>query len=118
VVGLTVQRGQIWVGSFRPVRGREGGKARPCAVLQADWLTWKSPGTVIVLPLTSQLWSNAAALRVEVVARGRLRQSSRGMVDKIQALNTGRFRDGPLGSFSDTEMALIERKLIAVSGML
>ena len=117
-MGLTVQRGQIWVASFRPYRGREVGKARPCMVLQADWLTSESPGTVIVLPLTSQLWSNAEALRVEVAARGRLRKSSWVMVDKMQALDTGRFRDGPLGSLNDTEMAVIERKLTAVLGML
>jgi len=117
-VGLSVQRGQVWVASFKPFRGREVGKARPCAILQADWLTLESPGTVIVLPLTSQLWAGAEALRVEVPPRGRLRKPSWVMVDKIQALDAGRFSDGPLARLDDAEMALIEQKLQAVLGMV
>lgn len=112
-----MRRGQIWVSSFKPFRGREVGKARPCVILQADWLTDQSPGTVIVLPLTSQLWNHAEALRVEVSARGRLRKSSWVMVDKIQALANGRFGDGPLGSLSETEMSVIDRKVQAVLGI-
>ena len=54
----------------------EVGKARPCVVVQADWLTTETAGTLIVLPLTSQLWHGAEALRVEVSPRGRLRKPS------------------------------------------
>lgn len=113
-----MHRGQIWVASFKPWRGTETGKARPCVILQADWLTMEAPGTVIVLPLTSQLWKGADALRTELAARGRLRKSSWVMIDKIQALDTSRFRDGPLGSLTDAEMAIVEEKLRAVMGML
>jgi mRNA interferase MazF len=113
-----MRRGQLWVASFKPFRGREVGKARPCLILQADWLNTESPGTIIVLPLTSQLWDDADALRVEIPARGRLRKPSWVMVDKIQALDSRRFRDGPLSSLEDSEMILIERKLQAVLGML
>lgn len=87
-------------------------------ILQADWLTSKSPGTVIVLPLTSQLRDGADALRVEIPARGRLRQSTWVMVDKIQALDAGRLRHGPLGSLDESEMAVIESRLKAVLGMV
>lgn len=113
-----MQRGQVWVASFKPFRGREIGKARPCVILQADWLTLESTGTVIVLPLTSQLWAGAGALRVEVPPRGRLRKPSWVMIDKIQALDTGRFGDGPLAQLDEPEMALIDKKLQAVLGML
>jgi len=113
-----MRRGQVWVASFKPFRGREVGKARPCVILQADWLLSETPGTVIVLPLTSQLWDGADALRVEIPTRGRLRKSSWVMVDKIQALDARRFRNGPLGSLDDSEMTLIEEKLLAVLGML
>jgi len=113
-----MRRGQLWVASFKPYRGREIGKARPCVILQADWLTAESAGTVIVLPLTSQPWEGAEALRVEITARGRLRQSSWVMIDKIQALDAGRFRHGPLGSLDESEMAVIESRLKAVLGMM
>ena len=113
-----MRRGELAVASFKPWRGMEVGKARPCVVVQADWLTAETAGTLIVLPLTSQLWNGAEALRVEVSPRGRLRKSSWVMIDKIQALDAGRFREGPLGSLDDSEMAVIEQKLKAVLGMM
>ena len=113
-----MRRGQNWVASFRPWCGTEVGKARPCVIMQADGLTMEAPGTVIVLPLTSQLWKDADALLMEVAARGRLRKSSWVMIDKVQALETSRFRDGPLGSLTDDELATVEEKLRAVMGML
>lgn len=113
-----MQRGQIWVASFKPWRGQEVGKARPCLIVQADWLTSETPGTIIVLPLTSKLWTAAEVLRVEVSARGRLRKTSWVMVDKIQALDVGRFRDGPLAMLDDSEMTVIEQRLRAVLGMI
>ncbi len=112
-----MRRAEIWVASFKPFRGHEVGKARPCVVLQADWLTLESPGTVIVLPLTSQLWAGADALRVEIPPRGRLRKPSWVMIDKLQALDTGRFSEGPLARLEAPEMALIEQKLQAVLGL-
>ena len=71
-----MRRGEVGVASFKPWRGMEVGKARPCVVVQADWLTAETAGTLIVLPLTSQLWHGAEALRVEVSPRGRLSKSS------------------------------------------
>ncbi len=118
MVGLRVQRGQVWVASFKPSRGREVGKARPCVILQADWLTLESSGTLIVLPLTSQLWAGADALRIELPPRGRLRKPSWVMVDKIQTLDAGRLGDGPLAQLDEAEMALIEQKLQAVLGLI
>lgn len=113
-----MRRGEIRIASFKPWRGMEVGKARPCVILQADWLTAETAGTLIVLSLTSQLWAGADALRVEIHPRGRLPKPSWVMIDKIQALDAGRFRDGPLGSLDDSEMAVIEQKLKAVLGML
>ena len=115
---MTIQRGAIWVASFKPWRGMEVGKARPCVIVQADWLTSETAGTLIVLPLTSQLWAGAGPLRVEIHPRGRLRKTSWVMIDKIQALDASRFRDGPLGSLDDTEVSVIEQKLKAVLGMM
>jgi len=110
--------GEIWVASFKPWRGKEVGKARPCVLVQADWLTAETAGTLVVLPLTSQLWKGAEALRLEISPRGRLRESSWVMIDKIQALDAGRFRDGPLGALDASEMIVIEQKLKIVLGMI
>ncbi|MBU1189497.1 MAG: type II toxin-antitoxin system PemK/MazF family toxin [Gammaproteobacteria bacterium] len=113
-----MRRGEIRVASFKPWRGKEIGKARPCLIMQADWLTTVSPGTLIVLPLTSQLWQGADMLRVAISPRERLRKPSWVMIDKIQTLDASRFGDGPLAALNEPEMSVIEQKLQAVLGML
>jgi mRNA-degrading endonuclease toxin of MazEF toxin-antitoxin module len=40
------------------------------------------------------------------------------MIDQLQALDTRRFKDGPLGHLAGSEMTLIEQRLTAVLGML
>jgi len=115
-----MQRGEIRVASFRPWRGMEAGKARPALIVQADWLNreFTSAGTIIVLPLTSQLWRGAETLRLEISPRGRLLKPSWVMVEKVQALDASRFRDGPLATLNDDEIATIDQKMMAVLGML
>ncbi|MDT8321444.1 MAG: hypothetical protein RQ826_13045 [Xanthomonadales bacterium] len=47
-----------------------------------------------------------------------MRKASRVMVDKIQALDLNRFRDGLPGGLADGEMAVLVQRLKAVMGML
>lgn len=113
-----IRRGEIWVASFRPWRDREVGKARPGLVLQADWLNDEQTGTVILLPLTSQLWADTEPLRLPVSPRDRLKKPSWVMIDKIQAIDHRRLSEGPLASLTADEMAGVEQSLRAVLGML
>jgi len=39
-------------------------------------------------------------------------------VEKVQALDASRFRDGPLATLNDDEIATIDQKMMAVLGML
>ena len=55
---------------------------------------------------------------MEVRPRGRLRKPSWVMIDNIQALDAGRFREAPLGSLDNSEMAVIEQKLKPVLGVM
>lgn len=113
-----IRRGEIWVASFRPWRGQEVGKVRPGVIMQADWLNDEQSGTVIVLPLTSQLRANTEQLRFPVAARGRLKKPSWVLIDKIQAIDSQRLSEGPLASLTAEEMAAIEQHLRAVLGMI
>ena len=113
-----MQRGEVWVASFRPWRGREVGKVRPCVILQADWLTSQNLDTVLGLPLTSQLLPGTSSLRVEIAPRERLKKPSWVMVEKLRALDRSRFGSGPLAHLTEDELAAIEQQLRAVLGML
>lgn len=113
-----MQRGEVWVTSFRPWRGNEVGKLRPCVIMQADWLTSQNFDTVLALPLTSRLLAGTKPLRVEIAPRERLKKSSWVMVEKMRALDRSRFGPGPLAHLTKDELAAIEQQLRAVLGML
>ncbi|QOC21489.1 type II toxin-antitoxin system PemK/MazF family toxin [Wenzhouxiangella sp. AB-CW3] len=113
-----MQRGEVWVASFRPWRGKEVGKVRPCVIMQADWLTSQNFDTVLALPLTSKLLPGADSLRVEIAPRERLKKTSWVMSEKLRALDRSRFGPGPLARLTEEELAAIEQQLRAVLGML
>lgn len=113
-----MRRGEIWVANLNPTRGAEVGKIRPVLVLQADWLTEAGSTTILVVPLTTRHWELQEALRVEISARDRLRESCHTVTEKIRALDRSRFGSGPLAVATEEEMARLEEKLKGVLGML
>ena len=113
-----MRRGEIWVASFRPWRGKEVGKVRPCVIIQTDWLTSQNFDTVLALPLSSKLLPGTDSLRVEIAPRERLKKPSWVMIEKMRAFDRSRFDTGPLAQLTDDELAAIEQQLRAVLGML
>lgn len=114
-----MRRGEVWVASFRPLRRREVGKARPCLVVQADWLTQAGCVTVLVLPLTTQpRRADSEHLRIPLPARDRIERPCFVMADKIRAIDRGLLGEGPLTTLDRAEMSVVERSLRAVLGML
>jgi len=111
-----MRRGEVWIASFRPARGQEVGKARPCVILQADWLTERGCETVVALPLTTQLRPGSEALRPRLPARDRLQRDCFVMVEKPRALDRRRFSEGPLTALSSEEMSTVEHALLASLG--
>lgn len=112
-----MRRGEVWVANLNPNRGAEVGKVRPVLVLQADPLIDSALGTVIVLPLTSQVRPEVAPLRVGLPPRGGLRHPSQIMVDQPRTLDRRRFGDGPLTTLTADEMASVERSLRFLVGL-
>jgi mRNA-degrading endonuclease toxin of MazEF toxin-antitoxin module len=89
-----MQRGEIWVGSFRP-----------CC------------GIVLALPLTSQFWTDTAALRIEVAPRQRLKKLSCIMIEQMRSLNPAAMGEGPLAELTHDEMIMVETRLCLGLGM-
>ena len=109
-----MRRGEIWVANFSPWRGQEVGKARPSLILQADWLTNLNSETILVLPLTTQLWQGSEQLRIPLAARGRIKQRCYIMIDKMRAIDRRQFGQGPLTELTGDEMFTVERRLKVV----
>ena len=51
-----MRRGEIWLGDLNPNRGTEIGKIRPVLIVQADFLIAQGDPTIVVLPLTTQVY--------------------------------------------------------------
>lgn len=100
--------------NLNPTRG----KVRPVLVVQADALTQAGADTLVVLPLTTQFRPGMRRFRVPVPARDRLLVDSYVVIDKPRALDPARLGDGPLTTLTTEEMAVVERSLRGVLGML
>jgi mRNA interferase MazF len=111
------RRGDIWVARLNPNRDGEIGKVRPVVVIQSDALSAAGLATVLVVPLTTQHRPGSEALRVRIVARGRLRRDCWAMVEQVHALDPSRFGEGPLATLTADEIAALERALKAALGM-
>lgn len=112
-----IRRGQVWVANLNPNRGREVGKVRPVLVIQGNWLSEAQTGTVVVLPLTSDVRPDAEPLRPTIRARDALRLDSQVIVDQPRTLDRQRLGEGPLTELKDSEMQNVERTLLAVLGV-
>lgn len=112
-----MRRGEIWTGNLNPTRGAEIGKIRPVLILQADALTQAGSDTVVVLPLSTQVWPGFKRFRVTVRARDKLKQDCQVVIDKPRALDRHRLGEGPLATLTAEEMAAVEKSLLAVLGM-
>ncbi len=108
---VTPRLGEIWVARLNPNHGREIGKVRPVAVLQANELTDAGLPTVLVAPLTTQRHQNAELLRIEVAPRDRLLKTSYVCAEHLRAIDRHRLGEGPLTRLIPAELQQIQRAL-------
>lgn len=112
-----MHRGEIWVARLNPNLGSEIGKVRPVVILLDDALLVTGMSPVLCLPLTSKLFEQMTALRVEIPPRGRLLKTCYVMPEQLRALDRRRFGEGPLAHLDDEEMTAVERLFAAVAGL-
>lgn len=112
-----MKRGEVWVARLDPKRGTEAGKNRPVLVVQEDRLTDAGMPTVLVVPLTTQLWIEFEPIRSRIAARDALREDCHAMVEHVRSLDRSRLRQGPLTTVTPDEMAAVERSLHVVLGL-
>jgi mRNA interferase MazF len=113
-----VRRGEIWLARLNPNTGAEIGKVRPVLILLAQrYLDAGSP-VVMAAPLTTQYWPGMAALRIRIAARGRLLKDSFVVLEKMRALDRGRFGDARLAELSTDEMQAVDRQVMTMFGVI
>lgn len=112
-----MRRGEVWVARLNPNQGKEIGKVLPVLEMQADELNAVGGNSVVVLPLTTQVYPSFRRWRISLPARDRLLKDCQIVVDQPRTLDRSRFGEGLLTALAVDEMASVERSLKAVMGM-
>jgi len=113
-----MRRGEVWTANLNPLRGQEIGKIRPVVIMQTDKVGGNLTPLVVVLPMTTKVYSTFKIWRVQVPARERLLKPCQVVTDQPRALDRTRIGEGPLTSLTPAEMAAVEKSLKAVLGIL
>jgi mRNA interferase MazF len=101
------KRGEIWLADLNPLHGTEPGKTRPVLVVQAQGLLDAGHPSTLIVPLSTNLVSNAEPLRIRVTAQDRLRQDSDLLMDQLRAVDNRRLLGGPLAQLDEEFMTEI-----------
>lgn len=112
-----MKRGEVWIGNLNSNRGSEIGKIRPVLIIQEDRLTATGLPTIVVLPMTATVRTDASPLRIIISARDKLHQDCQIMVEQPRTLDRQRFGTGPLTTLTKEELAAVEKSILAVIGM-
>lgn len=104
-------RGSIYLAGLYPKKGSEIGKTRPVLIIQSDTLNHIGHTTVVVIPLSTSIISDAYPLRFHVVKRELLEQDSDLLCDQIRAIDVQRLQRDKIATLSDKEMSAIETQI-------
>jgi mRNA interferase MazF len=109
------KRGEVWLANLDPPRGTEPGKTRPVLIVQAQALLDAGHPSTLIIPLTTNVVTNAEPLRVHVPRIGRLRQDSDLLVDQLRAIDNRRLVQGPLAQLP---LAIMQNVTEAIGDVL
>ncbi len=85
--------------------------------MQDDELTAAGTPMIVILPLTTRIYTTFSKWRISIPARDRLLKDCQIIVDQPRALDRTRIGEGPLTRLTDNEMAAVERSLSVVFGL-
>lgn len=108
------KRGEIWLADLNPRRGTEPGKTRPVLLVQAQALLDADHPSTLVVPLTTQLQTDAEPLRIRVPVGEKLPKDSDLLIDQLRAIDNHRLVKGPLAKLSQAQLHKVDQALAEV----
>ena len=112
------KHGEIWLANLNPGNATEPGKTRPVLIVQAQALLDAGHPSTLIIPLTTRLTSNAAPLRLQIMAQGHLLKDSDVLIDQLRAIDNRRLVQGPLALCSMACMAEVQNALREVLDLI
>jgi mRNA interferase MazF len=114
---MAYKRGGIYLANFKPSKGAEPGKIRPCLIVQSDLLNEAGHPSTTVIPLTSQLIQDASPLRYRIAAREGLESDSDIMLDQTRTIDNRRITSDMLTILTEKEISDVEAYWRIVTGL-
>ena len=112
-----MRRGQVWWVDLGEPQGSQPGFRRPVMIVQDDLLTDSLLGTVMVVPLTSNLRRGLAIGNVEIPAKqSGLPRESVALVCQVMTVDKSLFAEQQ-GSLSRRMMAEVDQGLALALGL-
>ena len=111
------KRGEVWLADLDPRYGTEPGKTRPVLVVQSQALLDAGHPSTYIIPLTTQLVTDAEPLRIRVQAAKQLPPDSDLLMDQLRAIDNRRLVRGPLLRLPGSEMRRISASLLELLGI-
>ncbi|MDQ7059833.1 MAG: type II toxin-antitoxin system PemK/MazF family toxin [Sulfurimonas sp.] len=109
---MELNRGEIYLVNFNPAQGGEIGKLRP-AIILSDKEDNSILDTVIVIPLSTVIESNALPYRFLITAREELYKDCDACIYEIRALSKKRVKE-KLASLKKSELEVIQNSLCKI----
>ncbi|MBK9214178.1 MAG: type II toxin-antitoxin system PemK/MazF family toxin [Chloracidobacterium sp.] len=112
---IQASRGEIWLVSLDPTKGREQAGMRPALIISVDQFNHGSAELVIVIPITSK--AKGIPLHVEVQPpEGGLTMMSFVKCEDVRSISTSRLVRR-LGKVSNQTVELVEDRLRILLGL-
>ena len=111
-VMMRLNRGDICLVNFNPVKGVEIGKLRPAIVL-SDKEDNEILKTVIVVPLSTIIEKDALPYRLLITARDKLEKDCDACIYEIRALSKTRLKE-KLSILNNQELEIIQESLCKI----
>lgn len=114
MVKVKPNSGEVWLANLNPGRGTEPGKLRPVLIVQGQALLDAGHPSTLIVPLTTNLATDAEPLRIRVSAREQLDHDSDLLVDQLRAIDNRRLSAGPMARLSVADMREVYRAIAEV----
>ncbi len=111
---MVLNKGDIVLVNFDPVKGGEMGKLRPAVVISGNEENAVLE-TCIVIPLSTVIANDALPYRFAVRKRDKLHYDSDACIYEIRALSKKRIKE-KLSVLSKSELAIIQKSLCEILG--
>lgn len=111
---MELDRGDICLVNFNPAKGGEMGKLRPAIVMSSREEN-AILDTVIVIPLSTYIETDALPYRYTIRKREKLERDSDACIYEIQALSKMRVKE-KLSVLSSDEVSVIQKALCQIVG--